>query len=179
MSLPGSAEYPITRAASVSRRQAPNHLPDKRKVREMTTSHSIDQHPDVLALRAGYERAAKSMATQGTFGLLLLTAAYAALSPWIVGFNGSAPRLTVNDLIVGLTVAVLAVGFPSVLDRAHGMTWTLPAFGVWTIICPWILRGLTPTGGMIWSNVVSGALIAAFGVAACYFTLYARDLEPR
>ena len=52
----------------------------------MTTVHSsIDQHPDILALRAGYDRIAESVAAQATFGLTLMVAAYAALSPWIVG----------------------------------------------------------------------------------------------
>ena len=54
----------------------------------MTTAHaSIDQHPDILALRASYDRAAESIAAQATFGLTLLTAIFVALSPHIVGFD--------------------------------------------------------------------------------------------
>lgn len=130
----------------------------------MSTTHAIEHHPDILALRATYERAAESPVGQATFGLTLVTALYAALSPWIVGFNGSAPRLAVNDLIVGLTAAVLAIGFGSALDRTHRMMWTLPLLGAWLIISLWIVRGLTPTPGMIWSNVVSGGLIVAYGL---------------
>lgn len=142
----------------------------------MSTAHSIDQHPDILALRAGYERAAESVTAQTTFGLILLSAVYAALSPWIVGFNASAPRVAANDLIVGLVVAVLAVGFASALDRTHGMTWTLPVFGVWLVVSLWIVRGLTPTAGMIWSNVVAGALIIVFGLTAPILRMRARTL---
>lgn len=95
----------------------------------MSTVHSsIDHHPDLLALRARYERAAESMSAQGTFGLTLLTAVYAAVSPWIVGFQMTRP-LAVNDLIVGLVCAALAYGFAAALDRTHGMTWTLPVLG--------------------------------------------------
>ncbi len=132
----------------------------------MSTAHAIEHHPDILALRADYERVAESPVGQATFGLTLLTALYVALSPWIVGFSGSAPRLAVNDLIVGLTIAALAIGFGSALDRTHGMTWTLPLLGVWQIACLWITRGITPTAGMIWSNVVSGGLIVALGLMA-------------
>jgi hypothetical protein len=142
-------------------------------------STSIEQHPDILALRAGYERAAESVTAQATFGLTLLAAVYLALSPWIIGFNTSAPRLAVNDLIVGLTVTVLAVSFASALDRTHGITWTLPAFGVWTIICPWILRGVDPSAGMIWSNVVAGAVITILGLAAPYFGMRGKRLATR
>ena len=28
------------------------------------------------------------------------------------------------------------------LDRSHGMTWTLPVFGVWFIVSPWVLYQL-------------------------------------
>jgi hypothetical protein len=51
----------------------------------MSTVHpSIEQHPDIMALRASYDRAAESMTMQGTFGLTFLTALYCVLSPWIV-----------------------------------------------------------------------------------------------
>src|ERR1700747_960694 len=114
----------------------------------MSTTHSIDQHPDLLALRAGYERAAESATTQFTFGLALLTAMYTAVSPWIVGFDATT-RLAVNHLIVGILVAVLAFGFASALDRTHGVMWTVPVLGVWLIISPWILRDVSPTAGMV------------------------------
>ena len=67
----------------------------------MSTVHSIDKHHDILALRAGYERASESLIAQGVFGLRMLVAVYAVASPWIVGFD-AATRLTINDLIVGI-----------------------------------------------------------------------------
>jgi SPW repeat len=140
----------------------------------MTTSHaSIDQHPDILALRASYDRAAESMTAQATFGLTLLTAIYVALSPHIVGFDGFT-RLPANDLVVGITVAVLAMCFGSALDRTHGMTWTLPIFGLWLIGSPWIFVA-SPTAGMIWSHVICGLLITVFGLYAVYFGMRVRD----
>ncbi|HZQ30319.1 MAG TPA: SPW repeat protein [Mycobacterium sp.] len=134
----------------------------------MSTVHSIDQHPDILALRADYERKAETPVGQFTFGFTLLTALYVAVSPWIVGFDATS-RLTVNNVIVGLTAAVLAIGFGSALERTHGMMWTLPLLGVWQIICLWILRDLTPTAGMIWSNCVAGGLIVLCGLVGLFF----------
>src|SRR5271168_4890702 len=133
----------------------------------MSTVHSsIDHHPDLLALRERYERAAESMTAQGTFGLTLLTAVYAAVSPWIVGFTGTR-ALVVNDFIVGLVCVAL--------DCSHGMTWTLPVFGVWLIVSPWILHGVSPHGGMIWSNVIAGAVLTLLGLNAMYFGMRARS----
>jgi hypothetical protein len=141
----------------------------------MSTVHSsIDHHPDLLALRERYERAAESMTAQGTFGLTLLAAVYAAVSPWIVGFAGTRP-LVVNDFIVGLVCVALAFAYAMALDRSHGMTWTLPVFGVWLIVSPWILHGVAPHGGMIWSNVIAGAVLTLLGLNAMYFGMRARS----
>jgi SPW repeat len=143
----------------------------------MSTVHpSIEQHPDIMALRASYDRAAESMTMQGTFGLTFLTALYCVLSPWIVGFDATS-RLTVNDFIVGVAVAVLAFGFGCALHRTHGMTWTLPVFGIWLIVSPWVLRDVSPTAGMIWSNLITGALIFFFGLVAVYYGRRARSPE--
>jgi SPW repeat-containing protein len=140
----------------------------------MSTVHSsIDHHPDLLALRAGYERAAESMSAHVTFGLTLLTGLYVAASPWIVGFSATR-QLAPCDLIAGIAVAVMAYGFATALDRTHGMTWTLPVLGVWLIVSPWILPGLTLTAGMIWSNVIAGAVLACLGLTATYFGMRTR-----
>ncbi len=140
----------------------------------MNTVHSqIDQHPDLLALRAGYERTSETFAVQGTLGLALLTGLYIAVSPWIVGFDGTS-RLAAIDLIGGIAIAVLAVGFASVFDRTHGMAWTMPVLGIWQIIAPWVHRGPLPTPGMVWSNVVSGVLITVLGILAAVYGARAR-----
>ena len=135
----------------------------------MSTVHSsIDHHPDLLALRARYERVAESMSAHVTFGLALLTGLYVAASPWIVGFSATR-SLAMSDLIAGIAAAFLAYGFASALDRAHGMTWTLPVLGIWVIVSLWVLPGFSPTAGMIWSNVVGGALLTFLGFNATYF----------
>jgi hypothetical protein len=135
----------------------------------MSTVHSsIDHHPDLLALRANYERVAESTSAHVTFGLTLLTGLYLAASPWIVGFNATG-SLATCDLVVGIALAFLAYGFATALDRAHGMTWTLPVLGVWVVVSPWILPGVTLTSGIIWSHVVAGALTTLLGLHATYF----------
>lgn len=140
----------------------------------MSTVHSsIDHHPDLLALRARYERVAESMSAHFTFGLALLTGLYVAASPWIVGFSATR-SLATSDLIAGIAVAFLAYGFATTLDRAHGMTWTLPVLGVWVIVSTWILPDVVLTTGMTWSNVVAGALLTFLGLNATYFGMRTR-----
>jgi hypothetical protein len=140
----------------------------------MSTVHSsIDHHPDLLALRARYERVAESMSAHFTFGLALLTGLYVAAAPWIIGFNGAA-SLPTSDFIVGIAVAFLAYGFATMLDRAHGMTWTLPVLGLWVLVSPWVVSGVALTTGMIWSHVVAGALLTFLGLNAAYFGMRTR-----
>jgi len=114
------------------------------------------------------------MTAQGTFGLTLLTAVYAALSPWIVGFQDTR-ALAFNDFIVGTVCVALAFAFAMALDRSHGMTWTLPVFGIWFIVSPWILHGVSPHGGMVWSNVIAGVVLTVLGLNAMYFGMRARS----
>ncbi|WP_268895712.1 SPW repeat protein [Nocardia sp. CY41] len=51
--------------------------------------------------------------TQGRTGL------YLAISPWVVGFDGLS-TLTVNNLVCGIALAMVALGFASVYGRTHG-----------------------------------------------------------
>lgn len=140
----------------------------------MSTVHSsIDHHPDLLDLRARYERVAESMTAHFTFGLALLTGLYVAASPWIVGFGGTT-SLATSDFIAGIAVAFMAYGFATALDRAHGMTWTLPVLGVWVLISPWVVSGVAVTTGMVWSHVVAGVLLTFLGLNAAYFGMRTR-----
>jgi hypothetical protein len=55
------------------------------------------------------------------------------------------------------------------------MAWTLPVLGVWLIVSPWIVEGSRPDAGMIWSNVVAGALLTFLGLNATYFGMRTRE----
>lgn len=128
----------------------------------------VEAHPDLAELRERYERAAAKPVTGVVDGLAMLCGLYLALSPWILGltrFHGT-NDLRVNNLIIGLTVAGLAMGLASALGRTHGVAWAAPLLGVWTIIAPWVVSGPAPKGGTIISNVIIGALIFVLGLGA-------------
>ena len=143
-----------------------------------TVNSSIDRHPDLMAMRAKYERAAHSPVVQGTLGLTALSGVYLAISPWVVGFDGSS-RLGVINLICGVAAAVIALTVGSALDRTHGMTWTLPVIGAWSIAALWAHDGAAPTAGMIWSNAWAGGVITALGLAAVLFGMRPQSTPGR
>ncbi|RZL79912.1 MAG: hypothetical protein EOP32_18155 [Rhodococcus sp. (in: high G+C Gram-positive bacteria)] len=128
-----------------------------------TAGHHIEQHPDSVALRDQYDQAAENPISRVTDGLMLLAGLYAAASPWIIGFHGTT-TLAVNDLIAGIAVALLAVGFTSAYGRTHGMAFTLPVVGLWLIISPWVVAGVDTTAGVVVSNVVAGAVVCVLGL---------------
>ncbi|MCT9930213.1 SPW repeat protein [Planotetraspora sp. A-T 1434] len=138
----------------------------------MTHPADIGTHPDIVQMRARYEAAAANPRAQLADGLTLLAGTYLALSPWIVGFHRLSP-FTVNNLITGILVALLALGFSSAFGRTYGISWVAPAIGVWTIVAPWVIRGHATTGTVV-NNVITGAIILLLGLATMRFGMAER-----
>lgn len=124
----------------------------------------LDQHPDILELRARYDRAAETPTAHVTDGGLMLAGLYLALSPWILGFATFEGDLAVNNFICGVVVVALAAGFTAAYGRTHGLTWVPVVLGVWTFVAPWVILGAHPSGGAIASNIVIGLVIIALGL---------------
>ncbi|QIZ37453.1 SPW repeat protein [Saccharopolyspora sp. ASAGF58] len=112
-----------------------------------------------------YEAALAAPATTGSESALMLTGAYTAVSPWIVGFAGSQPLLSMNNLILGLIVTAIGLGLTGTPERSGGISWTAAPIGIWLIIATWVTTFGLPTVGMIWNNVVVGALSIILGLA--------------
>jgi hypothetical protein len=128
------------------------------------TSHpNIEQHPDIVDLRARYERAAASPAVQGAEALAILTGLYLACSPWVAGFNGFS-TLAVNNLVTGIGYTMLMAGFGSAYERTHAMAWAATLIGVWTIVSPWAVAGSVHTTRTITSNCVTGGVATLLGL---------------
>jgi hypothetical protein len=129
-----------------------------------TPTPPIERHPDITGIRARYEQLAETPMAQATDGLICLAGLYLAMSAWVVGFTDHS-ALTATNLIVGIAVALLALGFASAFGRTHGVVWLVPVLGVWTIIAPWIVGDAgDPATSAIVSNVIVGALIVLLTV---------------
>ncbi|SDH28928.1 SPW repeat-containing protein [Sinosporangium album] len=128
---------------------------------------AMSTHPDIAELRAKYELAGEAPTAKVVAGLIFLTGLYIAASPWIVGFNGFT-TLAVNNLIVGIALALLGFGFVSAYGRTHGVAWVVPIIGLWTIVAPWVVHPHVAPGSMIWSNVASGIVALALGLGAVF-----------
>src|SRR5690606_20320407 len=113
-----------------------------------TPTHRIEEHPDIATMRMPYERVAESPTTQITEGLAFLAGVYLAISPWVVGFSNLS-TITINNLVIGVAVALLALGFASAFGRTHGLSWLVPVLGSWTIVSAWVGRGAGDTAAVV------------------------------
>ncbi len=124
----------------------------------------LERHPDIAAMRAHYDLAAEMPVARVVSGLTFLSGLYLAISPWVVGFFGRT-TLTVNNLVLGVALALLAAGFASAFGRTHGFSWVTPIIGVWTIVAPWVLPEHGATTAQTVSNATIGAIITVCGLA--------------
>ncbi len=102
----------------------------------MATHHApIEEHPDLMELRARHDRAAITQHAQMIEALALITGLYLAASPWIVGFDGFT-TLAVTNLIAGIAYMLLLGGLGSSYERTHSIAWAAAAIGIWTCVRP-------------------------------------------
>ncbi|MER6030106.1 SPW repeat protein [Streptomyces sp. NPDC001851] len=120
-------------------------------------------HPDVSEMRDRYARMLGGRDVALVDGPVFLLGLYCAASPWIVHYTASQPALMTHNLIIGIAIGLLALGFTRAPERMYGLSWAMCAMGIWMIIAPWIV-GSGPDAGVIINNVVIGALALVLGL---------------
>ncbi|MEU5591884.1 SPW repeat protein [Streptomyces sp. NPDC020298] len=123
----------------------------------------IASHPDVSEMRERYARMLGGRDVALVDGPVFLLGLYCAVSPWILHYTTSQPALAAHNLIMGIAIGLLALGFTTAPARMYGLSWAMCAMGVWMIIAPWIV-GSGPDTGVIVNNVVIGALAVLLGM---------------
>ncbi|AEY87459.1 hypothetical protein SHJG_2184 [Streptomyces hygroscopicus subsp. jinggangensis 5008] len=96
-------------------------------------------------------------------GPVFLLGLYCAASPWILHYTASQPALMTHNLIMGIAIGLLALGFTRAPERMYGLSWAMCALGIWMIIAPWIV-GSGPDTGVVINNIVIGALALVLGL---------------
>ncbi|MCU7730313.1 SPW repeat protein [Actinoplanes sp. KI2] len=131
-----------------------------------TTRFAMADHPDLLELRERYERVSASGPAVITDGLVLLAGLWLAISPWVIHFNGTDPAITVNNLVLGLAVAVVSLGLTLMPQRMVRLSWATAIIGVWAAVSQWIIHQSGAVAGIWVNNLITGVIIAVLGVAA-------------
>ncbi|MET7306954.1 SPW repeat protein [Streptomyces sp. NPDC005134] len=127
------------------------------------TRADITSHPDVSEMRERYARMLGGRDVALVDGPVFLVGLYCAISPWVLHFTASQPTLVQHNLIMGIAIAVLGLGFTVTPARMYGLSWAICAMGIWMILSPWIV-GSSPDMGVIINNVVIGGLALLLGL---------------
>ncbi|MBV9846542.1 MAG: SPW repeat protein [Kutzneria sp.] len=90
----------------------------------------LDSYPDVSEMRERYARVLDGPSASVVDGLVLLAGLYTTISPWVVRFDAVHPCLTIDNLIIGIAVAVLGYGLAAVPARSYRMSWAMVVLGV-------------------------------------------------
>ncbi|MFH8570167.1 SPW repeat protein [Streptomyces sp. NPDC017993] len=126
------------------------------------TRGDLAGHPDATEMQARYDRVLGGRDVVLVDGPVFLVGLYCAASPWIIHYTGSQSALVTHNLIVGIAIALLALGFTVTPDRMYGLSGAMCAMGAWMIVAPWIV-GTNPDAGVIWNNIVIGGLTFLLG----------------
>ncbi|WAZ19414.1 SPW repeat protein [Streptomyces cinnabarinus] len=127
------------------------------------TRGDITSHPDAMEMRERYARMLGGRDVALVDGPVFLLGLYCAVSPWIVHYTTSQPDLVPHNLVIGIAIALLALGFTRAPERMYGLSWAMCALGAWMIVSPWIV-GDSPDAGVVWNNVIIGALAVLLGL---------------
>ncbi|MFE0257056.1 SPW repeat protein [Streptomyces sp. NPDC059010] len=127
------------------------------------TRGDITSHPDVSEMRDRYARMLGGRDVTLLDGPVFLLGLYCAVSPWILHYTTSQPALVPHNLVVGIAIGLLALGFTRAPERMYGLSWACCAIGVWMIIAPWVV-GDSPDAGVVVNNIIIGALAVILGL---------------
>ncbi|WP_327366392.1 SPW repeat protein [Streptomyces sp. NBC_01217] len=128
------------------------------------TGRDIASHPDVSEMRDRYNRVLGGRDVALVDAPVFLIGLYCAISPWVVNFTTSQPALSTHNLIMGIAIAALGLGFTVMPERMYGLSWAICAIGAWMIISTWVV-GSSPDLGVILNNVIIGGLTVLLGLA--------------
>ncbi|WP_329360840.1 SPW repeat protein [Streptomyces sp. NBC_01483] len=128
----------------------------------------ITTHPDASEMRERYDRMLGGRDVALVDGPVFLLGLYCAVSPWILHYTTSQPALGTHNLIMGIAIGLLALGFTRAPERMYGLSWAICAMGAWLIISPWVV-GTSPDTGVVLNNIIIGALAVVLG-ALCAVT---------
>ncbi|MCI4040881.1 SPW repeat protein [Streptomyces sp. TRM75563] len=123
----------------------------------------ISGHPDASEMRARYDRVMGGRDVALVDAPVFLVGLYCAVSPWVLHFTASQPALVTHNLVMGIAIAVLALGFTVMPERMSGLSWALCAIGAWIIVSTWVV-GSSPDTGVVINNIIVGGLAVLLGM---------------
>lgn len=86
-----------------------------------------------------------------------------AVSPWVLSYAAEMQRPTMNAVVVGALIAVLAIY--EIVKVMAWEEWANFALGIWLAISPWAL-GFSSAAVVMWNAVAVGVVVAGLALWA-------------
>ncbi|MGW6583857.1 SPW repeat protein [Streptomyces globisporus] len=134
----------------------------------------LSGHPDASEMRARYDRVMGGRDVALVDAPVFLVGLYCAVSPWVLHFTASQPALVTHNLVMGIAIAVLALGFTAMPERMYGLSWAICAMGAWIIVSTWVV-GNSPDAGIVINNIIVGGLTVLLGMVCAGATTRTRS----
>lgn len=98
--------------------------------------------------------------------ILLLAGLWLIIAPFVLNY-ASLGASSINDIILGIAVAVLALILMGA--RQNWASWLALLAGIWMVIAPFAL-GYSSIGTVVANDVILGIIVAIFGIASAVST---------
>ncbi len=91
-------------------------------------------------------------------GVVFILGIWQLISPWVLGYS-DVVGAALNAVIVGVLIAIFALGRFAGAYYAAWLSWLNVACGIWLIVSPWIV-GYSFVGRATIDSVVVGVVVA-------------------
>lgn len=92
-------------------------------------------------------------------GLNVVTALWLIAAPFLLAYAGITAAVW-NDILIGITVLILAGIRVAKPERNAGLSWTNLVLGLWLIAAPFVLS-YAGTAAALWNDVIVGVVVAS------------------
>lgn len=123
----------------------------------------ISGHPDASEMRARYDRVMGGRDVALVDAPVFLVGLLLRRFPVGAPLHGQPAALVTHNLVMGIAIAVLALGFTAMPERMYGLSWAICAMGAWIIVSTWVV-GSSPDAGIVINNIIVGGLTVLLGM---------------
>jgi hypothetical protein len=104
---------------------------------------------------------------QWASGLNVIAGLWLIISPWVLGFAGYDSRMTGNNVIFGIIVAVLAAIRVYRAAGTQWLSWINVLVGIWLFISAFVFASTSLTAPF-WNNIILGVIVAILGIISAW-----------
>jgi hypothetical protein len=124
-------------------------------------------------VEASQDRGSIRTTVRWVSGVNVLAGVWLMLAPFALGY-GDVTAAVWNDVIIGLTVFVLALFREAKPLEHEGVSWTNFVLGAWLLVAPFV-AGYGDVGAAVGNDITLGVIIL---ICAAWSAVASRNVQP-